>query len=221
VAEPDPKGFLVVGANPVARAVASAIEARGFRAMLTDTYWDNVVKARMEGLSVYFGNPVSEHADRHLDLVGIGRLLGLTPHEDQNALAATHYRFEFGPEAVFTLPAAKNGDKSPKMHPSSRRTGRRLFGKDVTYAKMASLLAGGAEIRATKLTESFTLDKFTSLHGGRAICLFAIDPKQRIHVFTVGGAPEPVEGWTLLSLLPADPKGAQGTPDRADRKKGP
>ncbi len=50
----------------------------------------------MQGLQTYHGNPVSDHADRHLDLVGIGRLLSLSYVDDLNALAALRYRSEFG-----------------------------------------------------------------------------------------------------------------------------
>ena len=51
--------------------------------------------AKMEGLPTYYGNPVSEHAERNLRLVGIGRVLALTPNMELNALAAQHYRLEF------------------------------------------------------------------------------------------------------------------------------
>src|SRR5690606_38555081 len=59
VAEPSPRGFLIVGANPVARAIASALQKNGFSALLTDSNWENIRAARMAGLSVFYGNPVS------------------------------------------------------------------------------------------------------------------------------------------------------------------
>jgi hypothetical protein len=36
------------------------------------------------------------------------------------------------------------------------------------------------------------------------IPLFAIDPKDRIHVYTAEQAPDPAAGWTLLSLVEKD-----------------
>ncbi|WP_455384984.1 cation:proton antiporter, partial [Acidihalobacter prosperus] len=111
VAEPEPRGVLIVGANPVARAVGGALFKRGFPVILADSYWEHVSAARMDGLSTYHGNPVSEHADRHLDLVGIGHLLGLAPQTELNVLAARYYRREFGDRGIFTLSVAIEDDE--------------------------------------------------------------------------------------------------------------
>ena len=55
---------------------------------LADTGWDQVMKAKNEGLPTYFGNPVSEHADRHIQLVGVRGVLALFPHEAANVAVA-------------------------------------------------------------------------------------------------------------------------------------
>ena len=57
----------------------------------------------MQGLRSFFGNPVSEHADRNLDLVGIGRLLALSTRRELNSLACVRYRPEFGANRVVYL----------------------------------------------------------------------------------------------------------------------
>ena len=66
VVEPEPKGFLIVGANIVARSLAHALTHNGVKVLLADTVRGNVTKAKIEGLSCYFGNPFSEHADQFL-----------------------------------------------------------------------------------------------------------------------------------------------------------
>ncbi len=103
VAEPEPQGYLVVGANPVARAIACELKTLGFDLLLADSSRDNIRRARMAGLRTFYGNPVSAYADRRLDLIGIGRLLGLSPYLDQNALAALRYRTEFGAGEVYSI----------------------------------------------------------------------------------------------------------------------
>ncbi|MDX1654877.1 MAG: sodium:proton antiporter, partial [Candidatus Competibacteraceae bacterium] len=103
VIEPDPRGVLIVGANPVARAVARALAAHGYYSLLADTNWSQLRAARMDGLKTYFGNPVSAHADRHLDLVGLGRLFAMSRHPALNALACIRYQREFGTKNVFTF----------------------------------------------------------------------------------------------------------------------
>ena len=103
VAEPEPTGFLIIGANVVARAIAKALVQNDTNVLLADTGWEKISKATIEGLPSYFGNPISEHADRHLDLIGIGRMLALSPLENVNLSAVMHYRMELGRNNVFII----------------------------------------------------------------------------------------------------------------------
>jgi NhaP-type Na+/H+ or K+/H+ antiporter len=201
VAEPEPKGFLIIGANVVARTIAKALVANDFRVLLTDTYWENIKTARMEGLPTYYGNPISEHADRHLDLVGLGNLMALSPQKEVNILASLRYRIEFGRKAVYSLQTSEQQSAPEKLKASTERRGKILFGQDVTFSKLASLLSQDAEIRSTKLTETFKLDEYMKKHGAKAIPMFAIDPAERLRIFTAGEKPEPKADWTLISLM--------------------
>ncbi len=201
VAEPDPKGFLVVGANLVARAIAKALEKEGFRTLLADSYWDNIRAARMEGLSTYYGNPISEHADRHLDMVGIGRMLALSPQSELNVLASLRYRAEFGANAVYTLQTSAEKAVAEKHKVAEQHRGYTLFGPEVTYSMLASLLSQGAEIHRTQLTESFDFESYQERYGKGAIPLFALDPKGKLQVFVADGKMNPVAGWVILSLV--------------------
>jgi hypothetical protein len=204
VAEPEPRGFLIIGANPVARAVAKELIEAGFQSRLVSTSWSNIMEARMEGLPTYYGNPISEHAERNLDLVGIGRLLALTPNGDQNALTTLHYRMEFGPDAVYAIQTGREKGSTEKMKAAVKRRGRTLFGPKITYSMLASILAKGGDVKTTKLTEQFSLENLRAARPGKMIPLFAIDPKDRIHVYTAEQAPDPAAGWTLLSLVEKD-----------------
>ena len=78
VRDPAPSGFLVVGGGRVGRMLAIALHEQGIRVLVADSDWENISQARMEGLETYFGNPVSEHADRYLDLSGIGKVISLS-----------------------------------------------------------------------------------------------------------------------------------------------
>ncbi|MCX5511876.1 hypothetical protein OH705_28895, partial [Pseudomonas sp. BJa3] len=50
VAEPSPSGFLLVGANPPARAIAKDLQQLGCRVLFTDSSWENIRDARMYNL---------------------------------------------------------------------------------------------------------------------------------------------------------------------------
>lgn len=223
VAEPEPKGFLIIGANPVARMIATALCDKGFRTLLADTYWDNIRAARMAGLATYYGNAVSEHADRNLDLIGIGRVLALSPQKELNALACVRYRSELGNENVFSLPATAEKDKEEERV-GTPRCGRVAFGHDITYAKLASLLSKGAEIHDTQLTEDFTFDDYNHRYQRKSIPLFAIDSRGRLRPFTAEEGPKPSGGWTIVGLVQPSEEEAQAAEKQqppAERNPGP
>ena len=201
VAEPEPKGFLIIGANAVARAISKALIEQGYRALLSDSSWDNIAAARMEGLQCYYGNPVSEHADRHLNLIGIGRMLGLSPQGELNALASVKYSRDFGRGAIFTL-SDSSSNKTDNQHKIAQaHRGSVLFAKDATFAKLSSLLGQGAEIHSTRLSKDFSFESYQGKYGNKAIKLFAIDPRDKLHVFTATSEVEPNTDWKIISLI--------------------
>jgi len=220
VAEPEPRGVLIVGANPVSRAIAKALTEKNFRVVIADTYWSDIRTARMEGFATYYGNVVSEHADRHLDLVGIGRLFAMSRRPALNALACLRYKNEFGANNVYSLQTAEEKGAPEKLAIATHFAGSRLFGENVTNTKLASLLSQGAEIRGTQLTEAFDYASYREQYGERLIPLFALDVRGELRVFYVGGELEPVAGWTVISLLLPEsekptspvPKGAAAKP---------
>ncbi len=203
VSEPEPRGVLVVGAHRVARAIGRELVDNGFPAVLADTAWDDIRAARMEGLATYFGNPISEHADRHLDLVGVGRLFAMSRRPAFNALTCLRFKNEFGANHVYALrtPEEEGGEKRQPARPFSCT---RLFGEDVTLAKLSSLLAKGAEIHTTLLTENFTYPDYLHSFSGRALPLFGIDRNGHLRVFTADHEPSPAPGWRIIGLLPVE-----------------
>jgi NhaP-type Na+/H+ or K+/H+ antiporter len=199
VAEPDPNGFLIVGANPVARVIAEALQKKHFVTVLCDTSWSNVSAARMHGLSTFYGSAVSEYADRRLDLVGLGHLLALSPQQEVNMLAMHRYRREFDEKHLYAVRASAPEENSKEL--ASLPAGYIAFGDDVSYDRLTKAIAKGAEVRETTLSESFDFDDYYRKYYKRAIPLFAIDPKQRLHVFTAERKIEPGPGWVVLSLV--------------------
>jgi NhaP-type Na+/H+ or K+/H+ antiporter len=202
VAEPDDKGFLIVGANSVARAIAKVLNSNGFRTRLTDSSWDNVSAARMAGLDTYYGNAVSEHADRNLDLVGLGQMMTITPQNDLNALACLRYRAEFGSNNIYSLMASKEKDNgSTKSRITARYHAHILFGDDITFSKLASLIGQGWVIRQTQLTDNFGFADYQHAYRRRAILLFALPSKDKLVCFVKGRQIHPEPGWTIIALV--------------------
>ena len=217
VAQPAEYGFLILGANKVARMIAQALKKHDVPVVLADTNWENVRQARMDNLQVYFGNPVSEHASTHLDLTGIGRLLVISPYKHMNSLATYHFLDWFGSQCVFSLAEGDQDQKARHQTAEKIQATRGLFG-GVSYAKLASLASQGYTVKTTQLSEAFSYEDFLKEYQHQALMLFVVSGKG--HVTPVRKVEElsPEEGSVLISLVPPQaPKERRerDTPDRA------
>lgn len=205
VAEPEPRGILFIGANKVAREIAKALLEKDFRVLLADTGWENISKARMAGLPTYYGSFISDHADRHLDLVGIGHMFAMSPLEEHNVNAVLHYRIDLGAEKVFALQIHNEDQVAEKWKVSEKDRGKVLFGSHVTYAALRKILDLGGQIKTTCLSESFTYEQWQQqLQQRQGIALFAIGPKGLLHVFGPQKQFTPQADWQLISLVCAE-----------------
>ncbi len=212
VANPESRGILMVGSNPVAVALATALNKHGFECLLTDSHWRYIRDARMKDIKTYYGNVVSEHADHHLDLIGIGKMLAVSMNSDLNLLAASRYKNEFGLANVFMLSNEDKNKDDNKHAASPEGKAQTLFGKNITYAKLASMLAQGAMIKTTPLTEAFDYQAYLNQYGKHAIPLFGISPdNKRLVVFRQADDIEKIDvEWKIMGLIQQKDTDEQG-----------
>lgn len=223
-AEPDRVGFLISGANPVARAIGLALHEQGVPVRLCDSDWYSLSKARMLGLPTYHGSPVSEHAQRNLDTSGLGRLLALGTRDHVNQLIMVRGRDDFGKNKVFSLPLSQDGDVAEKHALDPEYRGRTLFAAGMGYWTLSALLMAGAQIKATRLSESFDFAQYRSGESGRSVIpLFAVTPKGYAMPFTLDQELSPETGWTIIGLHSEGASGGDvgGVNPAATREPGP
>jgi hypothetical protein len=204
VMEPEPNGILILGANPLARAIAATLNSLGIITRLADTGWENVRRARMEGLDSYFGRVVSEHAERNLNLSGIGKLLAISPNSSMNALAMIRFKNEFGTENLYYLMNSEEEISEDVHGRHFQFTGRQLFTEETTYAELAGMLSEGAKIHTTKLSEKFDFYDYREKYRNSAVLLFAVDPKSKLHFFTARDELLPETDWSICALIPGE-----------------
>lgn len=203
VAEPDPQGFLILGAHAVARRIADFLQGEGVAVMLADTNWSNVAAARLEGLPAYYGSLLSDRTDDEIRLSGIGRLLALTSNDEANALASLKYARAFGSQNVFQLAPGRSGTLREGLGDEQR--GRLAFGPDVSYEQLERLFDQGAQLTRAELPER---NGTVSLPGDEddpdRVPLFLLQGG-RIRCLTHDGGMQPEPGATLVSLVaPSD-----------------
>lgn len=183
VREPETNGILVVGSNPVALLVATSLKDQGFDVIVAHNNYTNIARARMSGLRTYFGNPISDHADHHLDLIGIGHLFAMSMDKEMNTLSEIHYRHEFGERRLYRLKFSDEKVKSERDDKQSNFKSQWLFGKDVTYTKLASMLSRKARIKITNITDSYTYAQYKA-DNKQFVPLYTLDKEGKLHVIT-------------------------------------
>ncbi len=203
VADPDPNGFLIIGANPVARAIAKELTKQGVKVVLSDSSYTNIKAARMEGLTTFYGNAVSEYADRHLDLIGIGKLLALSAQNEINTLASVKYSAEFEKNKIYFLQSSNDKMDQLKHESALEMRGKRLFGDEITYKKLETILAENFEIKSTNITDEYPLNSYLK-DNPRALPLFVIHSAQDIRPVTNFEDLENESEYSLLAIAKDD-----------------
>ena len=155
----------------------------------------------MDGLETYFGNPISEHADRNLNLSGLGKLLAMSGRLNLDTLACLRFKSEFGPKNIYELKTTREKHTEDKHIVSTRHRGYELFSKDADYGNLAYRLRNNAEIKSTQLSDEFTFEQYLNKYKGNIVPMFAIDDKKRLHVFVANGEMEPEPGWTIIAMI--------------------
>lgn len=208
VADPNPQGALIIGAQPWAQEIAQALREEGYLVRLVDDNWSQIAEARQAGLETFYVGVLQEYVFDEIDLDGVGRLLALTSNDEVNALAALHFMEVFGRSEVFQLPPPRisESEGTDQLLPKHLR-GRLLFAESATCAELERRLAEGAMIKRTPLTQEFNYAAFRDHYGQSAIPMFAVRRSGRLAVIATDVQTVPEPGDTLIALV--DPVSAE------------
>lgn len=215
VADPNPNGVLVAAYGSFAIQLGKAIRDNGFDVVFASTSYDQTRKARMEGMNTYYGNVVSEHADRHLSLVGIGHLLAMGRRNEENMLATLRYRSEFGNHRVYRLKVDEQHGESERKRIHSQWQTAWLFDDEITYHRILDLINQGATIKTTTISENYPYAQYLAENPDN-IPLFAITAQQKLLFFSTRRKIEVGRNWKVVALTPFCQKKAAR---RLDEKK--
>lgn len=199
--EKAPTGVLIIGANQVARTLGAMIDQLGFSVILTDHSWDNIRQARMLGLNVYYGDPTSEHADRHLDLQEIGLVLALSPERHINLMAILHFGHVFDQAKVLMM-ASSEQKSHHKDRVSKRHRNRLLFNHRIHFSSFLEALESGGKIQQFEIKSEADWSK-TLLDQPDLKPLF-IRTKQHQLIGFRQDKLEPQIGETVVCLMPGN-----------------
>jgi len=199
LSDANPTGILFAGADPWICVVAKGLMDEGHQVLLLDTRFDNISAARMEGLRAIRANILSEYAEEELDFSGLGHLVAATPNNEVNSLAAREFQHRFGKVNVWQL-TPKDASAHHTKAVASHMRGRFCFLGGPRFAQLRAMVNRGAEMKASKLTDVFTLEDFRAIHGDDAIILFQHTPEKGLQ--PVQAEAGKIEGFvTIYSLV--------------------
>ncbi len=196
VAQADPQGVLLVGADQVARELGYALKEQGIEVLLVDTNHAHTTAARTSGLRTWQGSVLSQRFAEEAELGGIGHMLALTPSDEVNRLALEQYLPTFGRARLYRLASAA-GKKAEESV-----VGRELFEKGLDAEALRNMLHEGARIRATKLTEQFGPEEYRRPYGEHVRPLFVLTADRNLQVVTADKPAGLKSGQTVLGLVP-------------------
>jgi hypothetical protein len=139
-------GYLIAGANPVARALGSALRSAGEEVVLIDTDRSEVAASRASGLEAILGNALDDEMLHAADLEGRHGIVGLIPNEAVGLMVAEKARREFRVGRADV--AVRPGRLDVTQDRLRRIGGHILFGAEADFSHWAGeITAGRATIR--------------------------------------------------------------------------
>lgn len=193
------QGCLLLGAGPVARTLARGLEKASIRTLLVDPDWGNVAAARQEGLHAEHGLIANERLLDRIDLAGIGHLLAVSQDDQANLLAAVHFRDVFE-DRVYQLQPEEASRLRPRKWEPPRHLSGRTLGDGLSHREVAQMVADGAEVKVTRLTEEFDWASFRRQYGRDAHPLFVLYEDGTLEPFDPNEE-RPKSGVRLISLI--------------------
>lgn len=213
VAQGDPQGVLIVGADRLGREIGSALVEHGFNVLLVDTNARHAATARTQGLPTWHGSVLSTRFIEQAELGGVGKVLAMLPSDEVNRLALEEFLPSFGRAGLYRIGTGSKpkSDRDP--------IGRQLFGTAHNIDSLNERLRSGSRIKSTRLTEHFGPEQFLARDPAKQVPLFVITPEEKLQVVGEDGKAQLKVGCTVLSL--AAPASDDGTAAKAPNAAAP
>jgi NhaP-type Na+/H+ or K+/H+ antiporter len=185
-------GLLIVGGSPFTVALAETLKKLDQDVLLIDGSYGRLRQARMQGVEVYYGEILSEHAEHHLEAQHLNHLLAATDNDFYNALVCKAMGRRFGHHRTFQLGISRVAGPELKRLTLQQR-GYFAFDAGASFEQLDEQLASGWRIGARKLTPTHGWSEFAGPLGTRGetwLLLGAITPDQILRIFSLYFAKE-------------------------------
>ena len=206
----NPDGILFAGADPWIRAISKELVEEGHQVLLLDTQYAKIAAAKMEGLRAVRANILSEYAEEEIDFAGLGHLVAGTPNDEVNSMAAREFHHKFGRAKVWQV-TPQDTEAHHSTSVANHMRGRRCFLGGPQFVDLEKMVADGAVVKNTQITDVFTLEDFYRTHGEDSLILFQHDEEKGLRPVEANPEDE-IEGpVTVYAFVKEAPKEEKAT----------
>lgn len=213
-------GLLIVGATPWSRALAQVLQQLEIDVLLADGAYHRLKAARMDGIEVYYGEILSEHAEHALETHHLSYLLCATDNDYYNALVCKAQGRHFGHHRTLQLATHEESIQESKRL-SLQQRGYLAFAADADFEILQQRLDEGWTIQTTQIGENYDLGLIKERLGepGRDwMLLGAVSPEGELVICSSEQVFTPERGWTILYFAPAQHTTGSVEPQQRERR---
>ncbi|MFK8052266.1 MAG: cation:proton antiporter [Woeseiaceae bacterium] len=195
---------VVVGASPWSTELARTLKDMGINVLIADSSWHALRDARLAGVSVFYGEILSEFAEETVELAHVRTVLAATSNDAYNALVCSTIAPEVGQARVFQLAMGRAEDDDPRAVARSVR-GNIAFGKDAVFEKLWRNHVRGWSFAKTRLSESYRYSDFLGDQSTDTLMILVVTADEAVHFISSQTEIEPKAGDTLVYFAPPKP----------------
>ena len=156
----DPHGVLIVGASPWSTELARSLSKDlKLGVVLVDSSWHRLREARLAGVSVIYGEVLSEQVQQSMELNEIACVLAATSNDAYNSLVCSHFSGQLEHDRVFQLPMYSDDANSSKSLARPLR-GISAFGEKAQYEELWRCHFQDWKFFKTRITEGYSYEDF-------------------------------------------------------------
>ncbi|MFY0621149.1 MAG: sodium:proton antiporter [Pelagimonas sp.] len=191
-------GVILLGGSRWTVELAEALQSIDVPVVISERNHAYLRRAREAGLSVYYGDLLSEDAHHRLNLVAYEKLICATDDDAYNTLVATDLAPEFGRQNVYQLKRLKDNSS---RHSLPNTLGGQPVGGDETFFETRSRMLDGWGFRVTTLSETFGVENWRDTHPD-AIPVAQVTAGGTVTLISSVEALRSAEGTRLIALTP-------------------
>lgn len=195
-------GVLIAGSNRFSVELAKSLRKSGRPVLIVDSSWENLKKAREEGIEHYHSSLLSEQTEYNLNTIPYEYLLALTDNHAYNSLICTTFMPEYGRTNVFKVSPYQMIGKGYSAGVVSKVGGRILFDKKFSFEDLNHKLEAGYVFRQTTLTEQYTYEQYKREKDDSTVFLYLIKPSGQLKFYSEEMRTVPATGDKIVSLTP-------------------